>query len=78
MKDKIIEIAEDLKQGTITETKARTLLLGLFGVCNSTCDQVFEQASKVDDYEFNLHQHWKSEDNRTGFDSKPIVGFSDW
>ena len=32
MKDKIIKIAEDLKQGTITETKARTLLLGLLGV----------------------------------------------
>jgi len=55
MKDKIIKIAEDLKQGTITETKARALLLSLFGVSNSTCDQIFEQASKVDDYEFKLH-----------------------
>ena len=36
MKDKIIKITEDLKQGTITETKARTLLLGLFGV-NGSC-----------------------------------------
>lgn len=78
MKDKIIKIAEDLKQGTITETKARTLLLGLFGISNSTCDQIFKQASKVDDYEFNMHQHWKDEDDKTGFDSKPIGGFSDW
>ena len=38
MKDKIIKIAEDLKQGIITETKAQTLLLGLFGVSNSTCN----------------------------------------
>ena len=29
MKNKFIKIAEDLKQDTITETKARTLLLGL-------------------------------------------------
>lgn len=56
MKDKIIKIAEDLKQGTITETKARTLLLGLFGVSNIHCNQIFEQASKVDDYEFNLRE----------------------
>ena len=76
MKQKIIKIAEDLKQGTITEKEAQNLLLGLFGVSNSTCDQIFEQASKVDDYEFNLHQHWK--DDKTGYDSKPIGGFSDW
>lgn len=78
MKNKFIKIAEELKQDTITETKARTRLLGLFRVSNSTCDQIFEQASKVDDYDFNLHQHWKDEDDRTGFDSKPIGGFSDW
>ena len=78
MKDKIIKIAEDLKRGTITETKARTLLLGLFGVSNSTCDQIFKQDSKVDDYEFNLHKHWADEDDKTGYDSKPIGGFSDW
>ena len=35
MKDEIIKIAKDLEQGTITETKARTLLLGLFGVSDS-------------------------------------------
>jgi len=38
MKQKIIKIAEDLKQGTITETKARTLLLGLFGVISSASE----------------------------------------
>ena len=32
MKDKIIKIAQDLEQGTITEIEARTLLLGLFDV----------------------------------------------
>ena len=78
MKDKIIKIAKDLEQGTITEREAQTLLLGLFGVSNSTCNQISEQASKVDDYEFNLHQHCKDEDDKTGFDSKPIGGFSDW
>ena len=35
MKDKIIKIAQDLEQGTITETEARTLLLGLFVVSGS-------------------------------------------
>jgi hypothetical protein len=35
MKDKIIKIAQDLEQGTITETEARTLLLGLFDVSGS-------------------------------------------
>ena len=32
MKDKIIKIAQDLEQGTITEIEARTLLSGLFDV----------------------------------------------
>ena len=32
MKEQMLKIAKDLEQGTITETKARTLLLGLFGV----------------------------------------------
>ena len=77
MKEQILKISQDLEQGNITENDARILLLGLFGVSNSTCDQIFEQASKVDDYEFNLHQHWKDDDDRTGFDSKPIGGFSD-
>ena len=79
MKDKIIKIAEDLKKGTITEAKAQKLLLALFDVnSNSSCNQIFEQASKVNDHEFNLHQHWKDEDDKNGFDSKPIGGFSEW
>ena len=35
MKDKIIKIAQDLEQGTITPEQAKTLLLGLFGVSDS-------------------------------------------
>lgn len=41
MKNEIIKIVEDLKQGTITDNEARNLLLGLFRVSNSTCDQIF-------------------------------------
>jgi hypothetical protein len=36
MKEKILKIAQDLKQGTITEDETRTLLLGLLGVSEST------------------------------------------
>ena len=32
MKNEIIKTAKDLEQGTITESEARTLLLGLFSV----------------------------------------------
>ena len=32
MKDSILKVAEHLKNGTIDSDKARTLLLGLFGV----------------------------------------------
>ena len=35
MKTELLKIAQDLKQDTITEDKARTLLLGLLGVSNS-------------------------------------------
>lgn len=35
MKDKILKIAKDLEQGTITETEAQNLLLGLFDVSGS-------------------------------------------
>jgi hypothetical protein len=38
MKEQILKIAQDLEQGTITETKAQNLLLGLFGVIKSVCD----------------------------------------
>lgn len=32
MKEQILKVAKDLEQGTITETEAQNLLLGLFGV----------------------------------------------
>lgn len=35
MKQCILKVAQDLEQGTITEDKARSLLLGLFGVSGS-------------------------------------------
>ena len=35
MKQYIIKVAQDLEQGTITEDKARSLLLNLFGVSGS-------------------------------------------
>lgn len=34
MKQYILKVAQDLERGTITEQKARSLLLGLFGVNN--------------------------------------------
>ena len=54
--------------------KAEQLTESVIG--NSNCDQIFEQASNAD-YEFNLHRHW-NEDNRTGYDSKPIGGISNY
>lgn len=44
MKDKIIKIAQDLEQGTITETEAQNLLLGLFGVSGSFTAYDMERA----------------------------------
>ena len=44
MKDKIIKIAQDLEQGIITETEARTLLLGLFDVSGSFTAYDMERA----------------------------------
>ena len=35
MKNKIIKIAKDLEQGTVTTEQAQTLLLGLLGVIKS-------------------------------------------
>ena len=35
MKTELLKIAQDLEQGTITETEARNLLLGLLGVSHS-------------------------------------------
>ena len=36
MKQYILKVAQDLEQGTITEDKARSLLLGLLGVSTRT------------------------------------------
>ena len=36
MKTELSKIAQDLEQGTITDKEARTLLLGLLGVSEST------------------------------------------
>ena len=51
MKQYIIKVAQDLEQGTITEDKARSLLLDLFGVSGSlqplTIDNVNEMLKKV-------------------------------
>ena len=44
MKDKIIKIAQDIEQGTITEIEARTLLLGLFDVSGSFTASDMERA----------------------------------
>jgi len=51
MKYSIIKVAQDLEQGTITEDKARSLLLDLFGVSGSlqplTIDNVNKMLKKV-------------------------------
>jgi hypothetical protein len=51
MKQYIIKVAQDLEQGTITEDKARSLLLNLFGVSDSlqplTIDNVNKMLKKV-------------------------------
>ena len=44
MKTEILKIAKDLEQGTITDTEALTLLLGLFDVSGLACkcgNQIF-------------------------------------
>jgi len=37
MKEQMLKIAKDLEQGTITETEAHNLLLGLFDVSGLAC-----------------------------------------
>ena len=46
MKQKIIKIAQDLEQGTVTTEQAQTLLLGLFSV-SKRCSHCL--------YSFNPH-----------------------
>ena len=69
MRTNVKYILELIRDGYITLDEGTDRILNLFGVSNNTCDQIFEQASKSDDYEFHLHKHWKDEDDRTGFDS---------
>lgn len=79
MRTEIIEILQKAyPEYCLKHIDTANEILRLFNVNNSTCDHIFEHASKVDDYDFNLHQHWKDEDDRTGFDSKPIGGFNNW
>jgi hypothetical protein len=47
MKQYIIKVAQDLEQGTITEDKARSLLLGLFGVSGSLQPLTINNVSKM-------------------------------
>jgi hypothetical protein len=51
MKQYILKVAQDLEQGTITEDKARSLLLNLFGINGSlqplTIDNVNKMLKKV-------------------------------
>ena len=58
MKQYILKVAQDLEQGTITEDKARSLLLGLLGVSQrtftSTCNEVENMAVEIDQF---INQH---------------------
>ena len=31
-----------------------------------------------DDYNFSFKKHWKDDEDKTAFDSKPMGGFKDW
>ena len=48
MKEQILKIAQDLEQGTITETEAQNLLLGLFGV-SVQCEHPYNSVMKGND-----------------------------
>ncbi|MBK9223412.1 MAG: hypothetical protein IPO16_15015 [Saprospiraceae bacterium] len=52
MKNKIIKIAKDLEQGTVTTQQAQSLLLGLFGVSGGYLMAVKEFGFSLD-YEEN-------------------------
>jgi len=47
MKQYILKVAQDLEKGTITEDKARSLLLGLFGSGSLTINNVSKMLDKV-------------------------------
>ena len=61
MKIELSKIAQDLEQGTITETEARTLLLGLLGVsgCFSSGEsEDLEDAMKIFEKEEGRKVDW--------------------
>ena len=47
MKQYILKVAQDLEQGKITEDKARSLLLGLFGVSGSLQPLTIDNSKKM-------------------------------
>ena len=47
MKEYILKVAQDLEKGTITEDKARSLLLGLFGVSGSLQPLTVQRVDKM-------------------------------
>jgi hypothetical protein len=47
MKEYIVKVAQDLEQGTITEDKARSLLLGLLGVSGSLQPLTLNKVDKM-------------------------------
>jgi hypothetical protein len=47
MKEQIIKVARDLEQGTITEDKARSLLLGLLGSNDSLQPLTIQRVDKM-------------------------------
>ena len=54
---------------------ARRELLDLFAVSDSA--GICTNNSKTDNDDINIFSHWKDDDDRMGYDSKPIGGFSE-
>ena len=59
MKEEILEIAEKLKQNTITEKEAETLLLDLFGVRKSLPNDLDIEDFGFDSRSFELYKQGK-------------------
>lgn len=47
MKEQILKVAQDLEKGTIDSNKARSLLLGLFGVSGSLQPLTIQRVDKM-------------------------------
>lgn len=71
MKTELSKIAKDLEKGTITETEARTLLLGLLGVRLSfiSDEQIKSEA---------LQRAKKTNDKVSGLEVKRLEGMGYW